>query len=287
MNEPTVPTGAQGPADPADGRVDLIVDGAIAELHLNRPAKLNAFTLSMLAELEAHLGVIEASEVIRVVVLTSAGERAFTAGADINHFRKLSALRMWSEWIRIGHRVFDRLAGLRQPTIAAMDGNAFGGGLEIALACDLRVLAEDAVVGLTEVGIGTVPGWGGLVRLPQIIGAARAKKMVFTATPIDAATAEAWGLVTDVVPRAEVRASAFEIAELIAGRAPIAVQMSKQAIDANGGIGAALALEGLASAASSASDDFSEGVTAFRQKRPPVFPGTLDTPGPRTAHLDG
>lgn len=279
-------TPATAPADPSNGTVDLLVDGHVAQLHLNRPAKLNAFTLSMLAELEAHLGTIEASEDIRVVVLTSAGERAFTAGADINHFRKLSALRMWSEWIRIGHRVFDRLAGLRQPTIAAMDGNAFGGGLEIALACDLRVLAEDAIVGLTEVGIGTVPGWGGLVRLPEVIGAARAKKMVFTATPIDAATAQDWGLVNDVVPRAEVVAKAFEIAGVIANRAPIAVQMSKQVIAAKGGVGTGFTLESLASAASGASDDFSEGVTAFRQRRTPNFPGTLDTPGPRTAHLD-
>ncbi len=270
----------------ADGTVDLIVEGAVARLHLNRPAKLNAFTLAMLAQLERHLDAMEAAEEIRVVVLTSAGERVFCAGADIHHFRKLTALPLWSTWTRTGHRAFDKLARLRQPTIAAMDGDAFGGGLEVALACDLRVLADDAVLGLTEVGIGTVPGWGGLDRLPALIGAARAKQMVFTGSPIDAATAAAWGLVGELAPRAEVRAAALALAATIAARAPLAVQMSKQAIDARDGSAVGMALEGLASAASGASDDFSEGVTAFRQKRTPDFTGSLGTPGPRTAHLD-
>lgn len=270
----------------ADGTVDLTIDGTIATIHLNRPRKLNTFTLTMLDQMEAHLQQVDRDEQVRVVIVSSEGDRVFSAGADINQFRKLSATQMWSTWIRRGHRVFDLLANLRQVSIAAMDGNAFGGGLEIALACDIRVMADDAVAGLTEPNIGTLPGWGGAMRLPQIIGIARAKRMVFTASPIDAAQAEAWGLVTDVVPRAQVQATVRELAELVASKAPIAVQMTKQIIDAKAGVDVGVTFEGLASAASSATDDFSEGVTAFRTKRSPQFTGNLGRQGPPTAHLD-
>ena len=264
-----------------DGEITLTVDGHVAVIHISRPNKLNSFTIPMVEQLESHLAVIDDSEDVRAVIVTSAGDRAFSAGADIKAFSQLSATRMWSTWIRRGHALFDKLAGLRQPSIAAIDGNAFGGGLELALACDIRVMATDAKVGLSELGIGTLPGWGGTARLQKTVGVARAKRMIFTSLMVDAETALNWGLVTDLAERPEVVAKAREIAEQIATRAPIALQMTKQIIDGQSGEGLRLTLEALGSAASSATDDFVEGVTAFRSKRPPQFSGSFDDPGPR------
>ncbi|BEH03367.1 enoyl-CoA hydratase/isomerase family protein [Brooklawnia propionicigenes] len=264
-----------------DGEITLTVDGHVAVIHISRPNKLNSFTIPMVEQLESHLAVIDDSEDVRAVIVTSAGDRAFSAGADIKAFSQLSATRMWSTWIRRGHALFDKLAGLRQPSIAAIDGNAFGGGLELALACDIRVMATDAKVGLSELGIGTLPGWGGTARLQKTVGVARAKRMIFTSLMVDAETALNWGLVTDLAERPDVVAKAREIAEQIATRAPIALQMTKQIIDGQSGEGLRLTLEALGSAASSATDDFVEGVTAFRSKRPPQFSGSFDDPGPR------
>ena len=117
--------------------------------------------------------------------MTGAGDRSFCAGADIKRFKALQPLDMWAQWTRRGLRVFDHLAELRQPTIAAVSGNAYGGGFELALACDLRVLADDATLGLTEVGIGALPGWGGTGRLRDLVGAGRAKQLIFTGQPAD------------------------------------------------------------------------------------------------------
>ena len=131
---------------------------------------------------------------------------------------------MWQRWIRDGHRVFDRLARLRQPTIAAIGGIAYGGGLELALACDLRIAAAGARFAFPEVTIGAVPGWAGSQRLPRVIGAGRAKQMILAGEPIDAATAAAWGLVNEVVPADRLATRALELARRIAENAPTAVQ---------------------------------------------------------------
>jgi enoyl-CoA hydratase len=250
-------------------------DADLAVLVLDRPAKLNALTPEMLAELDAHLAAIDSDETVRAVVLQSAGDRVFCAGADIRRFKALTSTQMWRSWTRLGHGVFDRLSRLRQPTVVAVDGGAFGGGLELALACDVRVLADDAVVGLTEVGLGTVPGWGGTARLAHTVGVTRAKEMLFTGAPIDAATALAWGLVNRVVPRADVVGEATALARVVAAQAPVAVQMVKQAVDVAAGThsAAGAALESLAAAASGATDDFAEGLDAFTERRPARFTG--------------
>jgi enoyl-CoA hydratase/carnithine racemase len=264
------------------GTVDVHVDGPITTLTLNRPAKLNALTPEMLDAFERALVLVDADPDVRVVVVASAGTRVFCAGADINRFRLLDGTGMWFSWTRRGHQVFDRLAALRQPTIAAIDGNAFGGGLELALACDLRVAADSATLGLTEVGLGTVPGWGGTQRLTALIGASRAKEMVLTGDPIDAATAHAWGLVHKSVATDEVAETAHTWARQIALRAPVAVQMAKQAVDVAAGASPGTALEGIAAAATASHHDFQEGVDAFTQRRTPVFTG-LTRPDTETA----
>ncbi len=216
--------------------VYLEIQDHIATLTLDRPEKLNALTLKMLAELEAHLATLEKSTDVRAVILTGAGDRSFCVGADINAWANLDAIAMWRNWIREGHRIFDRLAALNMPTIAALNGYTFGGGLELALAADLRIASDTVELALPEVSLGIIPGWAGTQRLPDLIGTARAKQMIFTGQRISATKAEAWGLINEVTPKDELMLSAIKLAESIAVNAPLAVQMAKQLIDGGHGI---------------------------------------------------
>ena len=217
--------------------------------------------------------MIDADPDCRVLLLTAEGDKAFCAGADIHAWGDLGPLGMWRQWIRRGHQVFDRLAGLRQPSIAVLQGIAFGGGLELALACDVRVAAETARFALPETTLGTIPGWDGNQRLTGLIGIGRAKQMVFTGAPITASTAVQWGLVNEVWPQPELRARTQTLAQRIAGNAPIAVQTSKQLLDGSMGVGLGTSLESLASAVNSATADAAEGLDAFRARRTPKFSG--------------
>lgn len=255
-----------GPA----GQVTCSRDDAVATVLLDRPDKHNALTPHMLRQLSQILDDLDTDRQIRVVVVAAAGDRSFCAGADVKIFKTLAPLDMWASWTRTGLRVFDHLAALRQPTIAAIHGNAYGGGLELALACDLRILADGATLGLTEVGLGTVPGWGGTGRLSAAIGTAKAKELIFTGTPLAAEQAAMWGLVNRTVPAAAVHDEAASLAHRIAARAPIAVQMAKQAIDS--GVAYRL-MEPLASVATAYTDDAAEGFAAFRERRDPKFRG--------------
>jgi enoyl-CoA hydratase len=203
-----------------------------------------------------------------VVILTGAGERAFCVGADVNAWSALEPLDMWRRWIREGHRVLRRLAHLRQPSIAAINGFAFGGGLELALAADIRIAAETASFAMPETKIGTLPGWAGTSRLPEAIGVARAKQMIFSGARIDAFTAERWGLVNEAVPGDGLMSRARELALEIAANAPVSVQLAKAAID-----GDAAALEALAGALAASTEDGREGIASFREKRAPRFQG--------------
>jgi enoyl-CoA hydratase len=245
--------------------------GTVATICLDRPAKHNALTPEMLGQLEEILIGLDSDRDVRVVLVTAAGNRSFCAGADIKRFKALQPLDMWAQWTRLGHRVFDRLAGLRQPTIAAVSGNAYGGGFELALACDLRILADDATLGLTEVGIGTLPGWGGTGRLRDLVGAGRAKELIFTGEPLIADRALVWGVANQLAPKAEVISVARALAVKIADRAPIAVQMAKQAIDAGDGF---RSTEQVSSAATAFTEDAAEGFASFIEKRDPHYRGT-------------
>lgn len=257
-------------ASPEPGQVTMTIQDQTAVVCLDRPAKHNALTLEMLDQLDAILVELDETRDVRAVVVTAAGDRSFCAGADIKKFKALAPLDMWAQWTRRGHRVFNHLAALRQPTIAAVSGNAYGGGLELALACDLRVLANTATLGLTEVGIGTLPGWGGTGRLRDIIGIGRAKQMIFTGEPVHADQALSWGLVNQLAASAQVIDVALALATSIARRAPIAVQMAKQAIDSGN---AYQAMEQLASAATAFTDDAGEGLASFSERRPPSYRG--------------
>lgn len=261
---------------PVETLVLLDVAGHVATVTLNRPAKHNAINMAMLGRLEEIIAQLETDRAVRVVILTGAGERSFCVGADIKEWDSLTAddpVAMWRGWDRPGHRVFDRLARLQQPVIAAINGLCLGGGLELALAADLRVAAAHAEFALPETSIGTQPGWTGAHRLPRLIGSARAKQMIFTAGRVDAVTAERWGLVNEITPAAELAQRAAALAGQIAANAPLSVQFAKVILDAGQGEGLPMALEGLAAALAAGTEDGREGPRSFREKRRPRFVG--------------
>ena len=243
--------------------------GQIATLTLNRPDKLNALTMDMLDELEAHLLALARDKEVRVVLLKAEG-RAFCVGADIHTWTSLEPLEMWRVWTRRGHEVFGRLAALPQPVIAVIQGYAFGGGLELALAADVRLASESAAFAMPETGLATLPGWGGTERLPKLVSVARAKQMIFSGERVSAEKAAKWGLVNEVLPEVELSGRADELSSRIAANAPLAVQMAKQIlnVEQSGPL-----TEALAGGLSAFTQDAKEGLEAFAKKRSPRFEG--------------
>jgi enoyl-CoA hydratase len=253
---------------PREGRVTLVSEDGVATLTLDRPAKLNAIGSSMLVELERLLAEIDADLAVRAVIVTGSGDRAFSVGADVTAWSALEPLEMWRRWIRDGHLVLRRLAELRQPTIAAVNGYAFGGGLELALAADIRMAADTATFALPETKIGTLPGWAGTTRLPEAIGMSRAKQMIFSGGRIDATTAQRWGLVSEVLAPSALMERCRALAAEIAANAPISVQLAKAVINGDDAMP-----EALAGALAAGTEDGREGIAAFHEERTPDFSG--------------
>ncbi|MCA3437199.1 MAG: enoyl-CoA hydratase/isomerase family protein [Rhodobacter sp.] len=251
--------------------VDLIRHGRIAELRLDNPARMNAFTAGMLDQLARHLEVVGQDSAIGAVMLTATGDRAFCTGADINGWGDLSPAEFARHWVRDGHRVFDRLARLGKPTIAVLNGHAFGGGLELAAACDLRVMATGAGLALPEAGIGIVPGWSGTQRLMRLMPEAMVKEMALFGQRIRADRALACGFVSAVGD--DPRALALALLDRALGLSPRAVEICKAMIHAAQGEDRGAMVEALGSAAIAATADRDEGVAAFREKRKPEFSG--------------
>jgi enoyl-CoA hydratase len=248
------------------------MEGRVAELRLDNSAKFNALTETMLAQLEAHLQAIECHREIACVMVTAEGERVFCSGADINAWGALTPAEFARHWVRGGHRVLDRLARLSKPTIAVLSGHAFGGGLELAAACDIRVMAPKATIALPETGVGIVPGWSGTQRLARLLPESVIKEMALFGRRISADRAFHLGFAAEVAedPRAAANAIAARVAEL----SPRAVEIVKSMIHVARGEDAGAMTEALASAAIAASADRDEGVAAFLEKRKPAFPGT-------------
>lgn len=251
--------------------VRLDRDGPVAEIRLDNPGKLNALTIAMIEALEAHCAALDADPSVRAVLVTAAGDRAFCVGADIREWSALGPRAFARDWIRRGHRAFDRLARLPVPTIAVLHGPAFGGGLELAAACDLRVMAPGATLALPETGVGIVPGWSGTQRLARQLPEAVVKEMALTGRRLTAGRALALGFVNAVAddPLAEARAMAAEIART----APEAAEVAKWMLAAALGEDAPASVEALGGAVMAASPAKAEGVAAFLEKRAPDFGG--------------
>lgn len=251
--------------------VRLEREGATALLLLDNPGKLNALTGAMLDALVAACEAVDRDRSCRALIVTGVGDRAFCAGADIAEWAALEPFDFARRWVRRGHRAFDRLARLPVPTIAAINGHALGGGLELAAACDLRAMAPGATLGLPETGVGIVPGWSGTQRLARLVPPAILAEMALAGRRLTAERAAALGLVNAVsaAPLDWARAVAGEIAR----RGPRATEVAKAMLGAAAGEDRGAAIEALGGAAIAASDDRAEGVAAFREKRPPRFEG--------------
>ncbi|WP_018151459.1 enoyl-CoA hydratase/isomerase family protein [Leeia oryzae] len=256
-----------------EGNIRLHQDGQIATILIDRPAKLNALTPFMLNELEAVVRELDARTDVRAVILTGAGERAFCVGADINQWSSLEPLGMWRSWVRNGHRIFDALAQLRMPVIAAINHHAFGGGLELAATADIRIADPSATFALPEAGIATCPGWSGTQRLVGLVGVGAVKLLAFTGRKINAEEARRIGLIQEISAAGQVLPHARQMAEEIARQAPVSVQLTKQLIDAGQGVGLAMTLEAMAGALSATTKDAKEGLRSFQEKLKPGYQG--------------
>ncbi|GGB06937.1 enoyl-CoA hydratase [Brucella endophytica] len=245
------------------------IDGAIAVITLNRPQKLNAVTPEMADALVAAVSECNQSDAIRCVILTGAGERAFCAGSDI---RELDSYE--TPWqFRNRPDYCDAIRALLKPSIAAVNGYAFGGGLETALACDIRIASQNAQFAAPEIKLGWIGGGGMAAQLAHSIGASNAALMIMTGDPIPAEKAERWGLVSEVVPQAELLDRAREIAATIASRAPIAAETAKLNLKAAFAmpLEKAIEYERDLQTICFATADALEGRAAFKEKRAPVF----------------
>lgn len=255
--------------------VQLYRHGDVAVITLNRPADLNALNYESLVRLgEVVAEIREDRHQIRAVIVTGAG-RAFSAGADLKERRTLNEQQVRRN-VRAIRDVFTAVEELPQPTIAAVNGYAFGGGFELMLACDLRLAVRDARMGLTEVSLGIIPGAGGTQRLPRLIGLARAKELILTARKINAQDALQYGLLNGIADDAEqLRIMTLELANEIAGNAPLAVYQAKYAINRGSHVDlySGLEVEAQAYEMIIPTKDRAEALAAFADKRKPVFRG--------------
>jgi enoyl-CoA hydratase len=249
-------------------------DRGIALVTINRPDKLNALSAGVIGELRQAFEQIARDAYIRGTILTGSGEKAFVAGADINELAKLSAVEA-REFALRGQQTFRLLEIMAKPSVAAINGYALGGGLELAMACTLRFAAETAKVGQPEVKLGIIPGYGGTQRLPRLVGRGRALELLLSGETISAAEAYRIGLVNAVVPQSELLDRSRAWLHKVIDNAPLAVGLTMEAVDAgiNFGLEEGLRFEAAAFGVSAATEDRIEGTRAFLEKRRAVFAG--------------
>lgn len=242
-------------------------DGPVAVLTINRPKVMNALSVNTLDLLEAAIDELADDDGIRALVITGAGEKAFVAGADITEIRDLD--RAGGEaFAHRGQELFRKIEALPKPVVAAVNGFALGGGCELAMACDMRIAAENARFGQPEINLGILPGYGGTQRFTRLLGYGKAAELLMTGEMVGAGEARELKLVERVVPEGEALASATELARTLAGKAPLAIAAIKRAIDASGGEHeAGYRVEAGEFGAIMESEDRTEGIDAFLEKR--------------------
>lgn len=250
-------------------------DNAIATITINRPTKLNALNKETIGELHDAFSKLENDSKVRVIILTGSGEKAFVAGADISEFAQFSVKEGGKLAAKGQKLLFDFIEQLSTPVIAAVNGFALGGGLELAMACHFRVASDNAKMGLPEVSLGVIPGYGGTQRLPQLIGKGRALEMIMTAGMISAEQALSYGLVNHLTTQEELLPFCTKIGERISNNSSVAISHAIKAVNAgfmNTVNGYEQEIE--AFGACFGTDDFAEGTTAFLEKRKANFPGS-------------
>lgn len=252
----------------------IATDNSITTITINRPTKLNALNKATIEELHLAFETVAKDKQTRVVILTGSGEKAFVAGADIAEFSNFSV----EEGVQLAAHgqdtLFNFVEKLKIPVIAAVNGFALGGGLELAMACHIRVASDNAKMGLPEVSLGVIPGYGGTQRLPQLVGKGRAMEMIMTAGMVNAQEAHRTGLVNHVVPQVELIDFCTAMAQKIMKNSPVAISMAINAVNANykeGENGFDTEIKSFGKCFGT--DDFKEGTTAFLEKRKAVFPG--------------
>jgi enoyl-CoA hydratase len=258
----------------AIGAVRVTVEGGIGTLSIDRPQVLNALSREVLLELDQAIANLTVDPEVGGVIVTGGGAKAFVAGADIQELDRLDGSTGY-EASRFGQSVFRRLEQMPKPTIAAVNGYALGGGLELALACTLRIATETAKLGLPEVTLGIIPGYGGTQRLSRLVGAGRALELILTGEPVSAAEAHRIGLVNRVVPAEALMTTARQMLTTILSRGPLAVAAALEVVQrgADAALETALELEAQAFGRLCASADMHEGTAAFLAKRKATFSG--------------
>lgn len=248
--------------------------GPVVRITFTREERFNTLAKVLVDELKEALETLAQDPEVRALIVTGAGAKAFCAGADLQERRGMDDAQV-RQTVHGLQALTAQLASFPRPVVCAMNGVAFGGGLEIALACDLRLAASTAKMGLTETRLGIIPGAGGTQRLPRLIGLGRARQMIFTGARLDAQTALAWGLVEDVCAPEDLQAQALALAEEIAQGAPLALEQAKFAINQgiNADLSTGLAIERAAYDRLIPTQDRLEALEAFAQKRPPNFHG--------------
>jgi enoyl-CoA hydratase len=248
--------------------------GPVAIVTLNRPDKLNAINREVFHELRELFAAIGGNPALRAAILTGSGAKAFAAGADIAELAKLTPVEA-RELSALGQTVMEGISRLPKPVIAAVNGYALGGGLELALCCHFRIASRNARLGVPEVGLGVIPGYAATQRLPRLVGLGRAMEMVLTGRPLSADEAQQSGLVNRVVDLEALLPTCLEIAEMIASRGPVAIRFALEAMQRglDGTLEAGSWLEQALFGLLWTTEDMKEGTGAFLEKRPPAFRG--------------